>query len=111
MKKVSLILSAALIMFSCAGGGKKSEGEAKAADATENAEPTTPEYRVMELSTVDLAGFAKDANGWISIFDGKTFNGWRGYAKETVPGKWVIEDGAIKFNGSGGGEEIGRAHV
>ena len=103
MKKVSLILSAALIMFSCAGGGKKSDGESKAADA-ESTEAVTPEYRVMELPTVDLAGFAKDADGWISIFDGKTFNGWRGYAKESVPGKWVIEDGAIKFNGSGGGE-------
>ena len=102
MKKVSLILSAALIMFSCAGGNKKSD-ESKAADA-ENTEAATPEYRVMELPTVDLTGFTKDADGWISIFDGKTFNGWRGYAKEDVPGKWVIEDGSIKFNGSGGGE-------
>lgn len=30
--------------------------------------------------------------------------GWRSYGKDNVPGKWIIEDGAIKFNGSGGGE-------
>ncbi len=39
------------------------------------------------------------------IFDGKNLgNGWRGYGRDTVPGRWVVEDGAIKFNGSGGGE-------
>ena len=35
------------------------------------------------------------------IFDGKTLNGWRGYGKENVPSRWTIDDGAIKFNGSG----------
>ena len=43
-------------------------------------------------------------NGYITIFDGETFNGWRGYGKDRVPTKWTIEDGCIKFNGSGGGE-------
>ncbi len=38
------------------------------------------------------------------IFDGKTLNGWRGYGKDKAPAKWTVEDGAIKFNGSGGGE-------
>ena len=38
------------------------------------------------------------------IFDGKTFNGWRGYGKENVPSRWTIDDGAIKFNGTGTGE-------
>ncbi len=41
---------------------------------------------------------------WISLFDGKTFKGWRGYNRKDVPGKWSIEDGCIKFSGSGGGE-------
>ena len=45
-----------------------------------------------------------DADGYITIFDGKTFNGWRGYGKDRVPSKWTIEDGCIKFNGSGSGE-------
>ena len=38
------------------------------------------------------------------IFNGKDFTGWRGYMKDHVPTLWTIEDGAIKFNGKGGGE-------
>lgn len=45
-----------------------------------------------------------DKDGRTVIFDGKTFNGWRGYNRTDVPGKWVIDDGAIKFNGTGTGE-------
>lgn len=45
-----------------------------------------------------------DKDGAVVLFDGKTFNGWRGYNRTDVPGKWTIEDGCIKFNGSGGGE-------
>ncbi|MDR0541195.1 MAG: DUF1080 domain-containing protein [Dysgonamonadaceae bacterium] len=46
----------------------------------------------------------KDKDGYISLFNGKDFNGWRGYGKDSVPSKWIIEDGAIKINGSGQGE-------
>lgn len=41
---------------------------------------------------------------WITLFDGNSFEGWRGYTKETLPSAWTIEDGAIKINGSGRGE-------
>lgn len=41
---------------------------------------------------------------WITLFDGKTFNGWRGYNRADMPKAWTIEDGAIKINGSGMGE-------
>ena len=34
----------------------------------------------------------------------RRFDGWRGYGKDKVPAKWTIEDGCIKFNGTGGGE-------
>lgn len=40
----------------------------------------------------------------ITLFDGKTFDGWRGYNMTTIPGAWTIEDGCIKINGSGRGE-------
>ena len=40
----------------------------------------------------------------VAIFDGKTFEGWRGYNTDHVPGAWTIEDGCIKINGSGRGE-------
>ncbi|MBN2206738.1 MAG: DUF1080 domain-containing protein, partial [Candidatus Aminicenantes bacterium] len=37
------------------------------------------------------------ARGWVLLFDGATFAGWRGLGRDGVPEKhWVIEDGAIK---------------
>ena len=42
--------------------------------------------------------------GFVAIFDGKTFDGWRGYNRTDVPSAWTIEDGCIKINESGMGE-------
>lgn len=40
---------------------------------------------------------AEKAAGWKLLFDGKTWNGWRGFRREKVPAEgWTIEDGAIK---------------
>jgi hypothetical protein len=39
---------------------------------------------------------AEKAAGWQLLFDGKTFNGWRGFHNDKVPEGWVIEDGCIK---------------
>jgi len=35
---------------------------------------------------------------WISLFDGKTMNGWHTYAKEEVGSLWQIQDGAITLD-------------
>ncbi|MDR0560454.1 MAG: DUF1080 domain-containing protein [Prevotellaceae bacterium] len=92
---------------SCGGGSKivkkdyviqTSEIEVPAQDSL------TPGYTIIEKTQVDLSCFPKDKDGWITIFDGKDFYGWRGYCKDNVPSRWIIEDGAIKFNGSGAGE-------
>jgi hypothetical protein len=81
MKKISYFLSIALMagLIASCGGNKK--------------------------QTVTLGGheFAIDKDGYITIFDG-TFTGWRGYNRSDMPGRWVIEDGAMKINGSGTGE-------
>ena len=46
--------------------------------------------------------------GWITLFDGTTTEGWIGYGKEAFPAQgWVIEDGALKCQGSGQGEAGG----
>jgi len=35
--------------------------------------------------------------GWQLLFDGKSFNGWRGLGRDHVPaGTWIIENGVIK---------------
>ncbi len=63
-----------------------------------------PEYRTIDKPSVDLSQFKKDADGYIHLFDGKTLKGWRGYGKDNVPSRWVVEDGCIRFKGSGSGE-------
>jgi hypothetical protein len=46
------------------------------------------------LSTV---AHAQNGDGWRSLFDGKTFAGWRGLGYDSVPtAHWKIENGAIR---------------
>ncbi|MFC2166540.1 DUF1080 domain-containing protein [Acidobacteriota bacterium] len=53
----------------------------------------------LELNT--LTAEEKEA-GWELLFDGTTFNGWRGVGLENIPeGHWTIEDGVIKKIPSG----------
>lgn len=37
-------------------------------------------------------------SGWISLFDGKTKNGWHTYGKNTAGNAWKVEDGALHFD-------------
>lgn len=90
------------VLIACGGSAQKSSNEA--AEAAEATDSNVPEYEILDNPQVDLSQFETDADGYIHIFNGKDFTGWRGYGKEHVPSKWTIEDGAIKFNGSGGGE-------
>ena len=48
------------------------------------------------LTEASLAGSAE--NEWITLFDGTSLDGWRGYNMDSLPPGWVIEDGAIAFN-------------
>ena len=103
MKKVFKVLfSAALAtsLVACTGGAQKTE----TSENVDSMAVETPQYTVVDNPQVDLSTFTTDADGYIEIFNGKDFTGWRGYGKDKVPGKWTIEDGAIKFNGTGGGE-------
>ena len=84
MRKILLFTSViifAMIFSSCTNTKKQ-------ADETANTDS-------MEETTNDE---------WITIFDGNSFDGWRGYNRTDVPAAWTIEDGAIKINGSGRGE-------
>ncbi|WP_286847383.1 3-keto-disaccharide hydrolase [Proteiniphilum sp. UBA5463] len=78
----SLIIISGMIFMSCSNTSKQS----KTADATDCVEMTA-------------AG-----EGWITLFNGTDFTGWRGYNRADMPSAWTIEDGAIKINGSGMGE-------
>ena len=64
----------------------------------------SPAYVLVERPQVNLDEFTKDKNGVITLFDGSSLKGWRGYNKDTVPGMWSIENKTLKIKGSGTGE-------
>lgn len=108
MKKIFYGIGCFMIAgaFAACGGGtssneKKTE-EAKTETETETAK--IPEYEVLDKPQVDLSKYQTDKDGYIIIFDGKSMDGWRGYGKDEIPSRWTIDNGAIKFSGSGGGE-------
>jgi len=40
---------------------------------------------------------AEKTDGWVLLFDGESFKGWRGLGRDQIPtGHWTIEDQAIK---------------
>ena len=97
MKKILLYIACIAAVVSLASCKNKKA----AANAEESA---VPAYEVVENPQVDLAGFPVDDEGYIVIFDGTSLNGWRGYGKDHVPARWTIEDGCLKFTGTGAGE-------
>ena len=97
MKKILLYIACAAAVVSLASCKNK-----KAAAAPE--ESAVPAYEVVENAQVDLAGYPVDDEGYIVIFDGTSLDGWRGYGKDHVPARWTIEDGCLKFTGTGAGE-------
>ena len=53
------------------------------------------------LAQSPLAKRVKEAKGFVSIFDGKTLDGWEAMPKETAPA-WVVKDGMIVGDGDKG---------
>lgn len=91
MKKLFLLAPVLVaLMSSC--GGKKTNDAAVNDAATDT------------VVAEGLATYPVDEEGYYVIFNGKNLDGWRGYGRETVPERWTVEDGAIKFSGAGGGE-------
>jgi hypothetical protein len=63
-------------------------------------------YRIGLAYLILAAGYAghvqAQSSGWRLLFDGKTFNGWRGLGYDSVPSAhWKIEAGTIKKIASG----------
>jgi hypothetical protein len=63
-------------------------------------------YLLLILSGIDFsnANAQQSANaGWLSLFDGKTLNGWRKAQKDSVPDQsWTVENGELSFDPSKG---------
>jgi len=112
MKKIFFIAAATAFLASC--GGPKTQ-ELVIGDVTYTGEttevamtPTTPNcpaYTVVNKPQVNIEDFPMDSEGFYVIFNGnEKMQGWRGYGKDNIPSRWTVEDGCIKFSGSGGGE-------
>lgn len=98
MKKIlfCLALGALVALVSCGSSTKQATEETE-----ENAAPA---YSTLDKEQVDLSKFKVDDEGYIVLFDGSSLEGWRGYGKDEVPTRWSIDDGCLKFSGSGTGE-------
>jgi hypothetical protein len=60
-----------------------------------------PENKAEEIPVNTLTS-DETASGWILLFDGKSFKGWRGLGRDSMPeGHWTIEKGAMKKISSG----------
>ena len=47
-------------------------------------------------SVINALTQAEEQQGWMLLFDGKTFDGWRGLGRDSVPeAHWIIEEGTI----------------
>ncbi len=55
-----------------------------------------------DATLADETVVEKEENGWITLFDGTTTEGWRGFNQKTLPESWVIEDSLLKSLGAGG---------
>src|SRR5690606_793772 len=73
-KTLSVALAAA-VMAACGSGQKTEEGQ-----------DTTAAETVAEN------------DGWASLFDGQTTDGWHTYLRDTVSEAWMVKDGALTFN-------------
>lgn len=97
--KIKLLVFAFALFIIQACGSKSGETAEATEETTEEAVEEVAEEPVMNGLTE-----AEKADGWMMLFDGETFDGWRGYAKDSVPSDWKIDNGSIYMAASGRGE-------
>ena len=112
MKKTAILASAVMIMTACGNnqqqlviGEPVFTGEQTTVEVSEPATPNCPAYVVVNNPEVELGAFPVDKDGFHVLFNGnEKMQGWRGYGKQHIPSRWIVEDGCIKFCGTGLGE-------
>jgi len=78
--KILALAIGAVILFSCNSSDSNSE--------------------VKTDSVSSAITVATDTSGWISLFDGKTTNGWHSYGKAAVNSRWKVADSVIGIDTS-----------
>lgn len=85
MKKITFIFLATLVLFACKEKNETSMEETTAPEPQEN----------------------QESSDWKILFDGTSFDAWRGYLSEEMPSEWTLEEGAMAFTpGAEGGNNI-----
>jgi len=79
MKKTSILVLLSIVLFSCKKGEEKKQEEAMQQE-TESPEPVAEE--------------------WITLFDGSSYDAWKGYLSDSIYPEWTIEDAAMAFTPS-----------
>ncbi len=72
-------------------------------------EPPTPEPSPVVAVNSVTAGEVSE--GWLPLWDGKSFEGWRGFRMDGIPSGWEIENDAIHFAPPPEGSEEPRADL
>lgn len=95
--KIKLLVFAFTLFLVQACGTKTTE--------TETTDEVTEEAaEVVEEPVMNGLTEQEKSDGWMMLFDGDTFDGWRGYRKDSVPSDWQLDDGKIYMAASGRGE-------
>jgi len=94
-----------LFLSGCGDKQDKTSANQDNLESRDNMENTSSQTQINQLTEQEKE------DGWELLFDGKTTEGWRGYGKDSFPSGWVIEDGALKVQGTGAGEAGGGGDI
>lgn len=87
------ILPVLLLTVQCTSSSEKSESGSDAASTVE-----APD-------SINTLTDAQRTAGWSLLFDGSTLENWRGFARDTVPRGWTVENGAMHFTGEASSQD------
>lgn len=101
MKQFYTILLLILILFT---GVSCNNPKSSPKNQPEASNKIGPEFEDIQKECINLSDFPTDKDGFIHLFNGSSLKGWRGYGKEYLPTRWVIENGILHLNSSKTGE-------
>lgn len=96
-----VLLAAALLAVAACGGP---DGSAADADVDGGAGAEVASADAVAPNTLTEA---ERADGWALLFDGRTTDGWRRYGGTGVPETWIVRDGELTLQTSGGNMDGG----
>ncbi|MDX5482162.1 MAG: DUF1080 domain-containing protein [Hymenobacteraceae bacterium] len=60
----------------------------------------SPQAETETATDATAAAPASTEDGWVSLFDGKTTQGWHTYGKDSIGKAWTVEDGTLHLDAS-----------